>query len=82
MILSVIVINISRTHQSKTIPHFIQNALDGNFGKYLGLHRINIKVRIETKSRKYCKLKLTDCFLLLFINKLFLITTLNSLADH
>lgn len=53
MILSVIVINISRTHPSKTVPHLITNALDGNLGKYLGLNRINVKVTNKNVWKHY-----------------------------
>lgn len=45
MALSVIVINLSRSKQSQAVPYFIKNAIDGNFGKFLGLNRINVQVQ-------------------------------------
>lgn len=44
MIISVIVINLSKTKQAQAVPWYVKRVLDGWFGTALGLKRISVQV--------------------------------------
>jgi len=52
MIISVIVLNISKTKQSKPTPWVIKKALDGSLGTILGLNHLHIPVPIQPRSEE------------------------------
>jgi hypothetical protein len=46
MVISVLVINMSRSKHKHTAPYFVKQLLDGWLGKVLGLNYVNTQVLI------------------------------------
>lgn len=61
MVISVIVIHMSKNKQSKPVPWFVKDQLDGHLGTFLGLNRLTFEVtytRIMYVKQFYIELSL------------------------